>query len=491
MQNKKEKNSADKEIKSIISIRMLCRSIKKFFIIWLIAAVAVAAIIGGLSISDRISNRQISVLVNFSFDGVESGHDPSGNKFNINDLKSKNAIKRSLSELSLEYEDINEIYSSISISGNVPSNAISRITDYAPMYTSGDVNTSKKILDATYYPTQYTIIMDCSMVDMKFDECVNFLNTLTERYKQTFFEDYGYKQSLEDVVTAIDYNNYDYVDAVSVFDTSLLSIQDYIDELANKDETRFRSEKTGYTFTDLSKSIEVIRSDDLDMISSYITVNNVTKNKENLIANYQFKSKELERSKKIYEEKLASLSETIENYEKNSILIFANAQSGSDATLNQSSDTYDNLISQKVDVEKRLSNCQQQMDKYNNRIKALGNNSKKGSEEIVKEDFDKINKKINDLLSSVNISVTEYYETVALKNSYTILSEASGSLLGIILKALSDVSTSIIAIEFIVAGLYLTLCLITANRRINDLVTEAMNKFKRKNKKAKKEKNKR
>ncbi len=479
MQNKNEKKAADKEVKSFISIRMICRNIKKFFLLWLIAAVAAAAIIGGLSISNQISNRKISVLVNFSFDGVESGHDPSGNKFNINDLKSKDAIKNSLTELGLEYEDINGIYSSISISGNVPSNAISRITDYTPMYTSGDVNTSKKILDSTYYPTQYTITMDCNMVEMEFKDCVNFLNNLTQRYKQTFFNDYGYKQSLENTITAIDYNDYDYVDAVSVFDSSLLSLQDYIDELAAKDESRFRSEKTGYTFTDLSKSIEVIRTDDLDMVSSYITVNNVTKNKENLMANYQFKSKAMERNKKIYEEKLAGLSETIETYEKNSILIFANAQSGSNATLNQSSDTYDNLISQKVIIEKQLSNCQQQMDKYNTRIKALEANSKKGSEDIVKEDFDKITKKINDLLSSVNTTVTEYYETVALKNSYTILNEASSSLLGIIFKALSDASTSIISIELIILGLYFTLCLMTANNKINSLVTKTMSKIKK------------
>lgn len=485
MQDTKEKNSADKEIKSILSIRKLCRNFKRFFLLWLIAAVVIAAIIGGSSIFNQISNRQISVRVNFSFDGVESGHDPSGNKFDVNNIKSKKAIKKSLDDLELEYEDLDEIYSSISISGNVPSNAISRITDYSSMYTSGDVNTSKKIQDTTYYPTQYIITMDCNEINMEFSDCVNLLNNLTKQYEQTFFTEYGYKKSLENTVTAIDYNNYDYVDAVSVFDSSLLSLQDYINELVDKDETRFRSEKTGYTFTDLSKSIEIIRTDDLDMISSYITINNVTKDKQNLIANYKFKSDELERQKKIYEEKLNALTETIETYEKNSILIFANANSGSDATLNQSSDTYDNLISQKVDVEKQLSDCQQKMNNCDERIKALNSSSKKGSEEKVKEDFDKINTKINTLLNSVNITVSEYYETVALKNAYMILSDASDSLLSIIKESLIYSLPYIAAVELIAAGIYITLCMVTANNRIYDIVSNKINKFGRKKKKQK------
>ena len=251
--------------------------------------------------------------------------------------------------------------------------------------------------------------LDCHEIDLNFKDCVNLLNKLAEDYQQTFFASYGYKKSLENAVTAIDYNDYDYIDAISVFDSSLLSLQDYINELADKDETRFRSEKSGYSFADLSQSIETIRTEDLDMISSYITIYNVTKDKENLIVNYKFKIEELERQKKINEQKLQALSETIEIYEKNSIVIFANATSGTDATLNQSTDTYDTLIDEQIASQKTLSNCEQQIEKYNKRIKALESSSKKGSEDKVKEDFEKINNKIDTLLESVNITVSEYY----------------------------------------------------------------------------------
>lgn len=467
MQSIKDNDKSNKsKIKSILPIRAVYNNAKKLFVLWLVVAVAAAAILSGYNIIHDISNRKIQVSVNFSFDGVESGHDPSGNKFDVNDIKSKSAIKKSLDELELEYDDINEIYASISISGNVPRDVINRITNYSSIYSSENSIDSKRIQDTTYYPTQYTITMSCHEVDLKFDDCVNLLNKLTENYKQTFFTNYGYKKSLETAVTAIDYNDYDYVDAVSVFDSSLLSLQDYINELADKDETRFRSEKSGYSFADLSQSIETIRTEDLDMISSYITIYNVTKDKENLIVNYKFKIEELERNKKINEEKIQALAETIDAYEKNSILIFANATSGTDATLNQSTDTYDKLIDEQIAAQKEFSNCEQQIAKYNKRIKALEGSLKKGSEDKIKEDFEKINNKINTLLESVNITVSEYYEDVVLKNAYMILSDASNSTLSIIKKSLSETLPSIFSVEFIIIAIYLIICCAAVNEKV-------------------------
>lgn len=189
----------------------------------------------------------------------------------------------------------------------------------------------------------------------------------------------------------IDYNDYDYVDAVSVFDSSLKSLKEYIDDLAKHDNIRFRSDQSGYTFADLSQSIETIRTEDLDMILSYIVYNNVTKDKENLIANYEFKIEELTRSKNIYKERLQSINDTISNYEKNSILIFGNATDGSNATLNQSSDTYDNMIDDKVRAETNLSTCEQNISLYENRIKSLKSGTQKsGVSELVRKRFWKV-----------------------------------------------------------------------------------------------------
>lgn len=467
---------------SILSFRKLFHNIKKLFILWLSAAILVFLIISVYSTTKEIIGREINVIINFSFDGIESGHDPSGNKFDANEIKDKTAIKTCLDDMGKEYSDndVENIYTSISISGNVPSDVINRITNYSSIYSQEDVNQAPSVGDKTYYPTQYTITMDCSRVNLSFSQSAKFLNKLTENYTKTFFSKYGYKKSLEDAITVIDYNDYDYIDAISVFDSSLTSIQNYIDNIANNDETRFRSEKSGYTFTDLSRAINTIRTEDLDLISSYVTVYNVTKSKENLIANYQFKIEDLTRNKTICEEQIKTLNDTISAYEKNSILIFANATSGTDATLNSSTETYDNLIEQQVNLQKQLSSYEQRINMLSKRIDGLKNNTNTGSSEKVSEDLDKINNKITDLLNTVNITVSEYYENEVLKNSYTIISEASDSIFSIIKTSISKYWILIIASELIIISLYLLTCTVAVNQKVYDSIVLVKNKIFRK-----------
>lgn len=486
---KANKPSNEKKIKSILPLSALFKNIKKFFLIWLIVSLASVIVIDGFHFANEMINRKISVTVNFSFDGIESGHDPTGNKFDVNEIKSISAIKNTLDELDLEYtnEDAEKIYSNINISGDVPSDVINRITAYSSIYDTDGSNESLTISDTTYYPTQYTITMNCDDVNISFGECAEFLNNLTERYSQTFLSNYGYKKSLENAVTVIDYNDYDYIEAVSVIDSSLVSLQNYINELASKDESRFRSEKSGYTFSDLSNSIETIRTEDLDMISSYITVYNLTKDKENLISNYNFKIEDLSRQKAIYEQQIKTLNETLDEYEKNSILIFANATSGANATINQSTDTYDNLIDEQVNVQKELSDCEQQIDKFSKRIKALESSTKTGSTEKIQKYFENMNDKLTILIDSVNVTASEYYNDVTLKNAYTILSSASDSIFSIFKSSVKDSLIFILSFEFIISGLYILMCTAAVNNKIHDII---LLKFKRNKKSNKNNKNK-
>ena len=415
MQIKKD-DVKDKKKDSVLTVGMLFSKMKKFFVPWIIAAVVIALLNLGISGGKRLVTGTVSSVINFSFDGIESGLDPAGNKFDVNEIKSKDIIRESLKETGLD-GDVNHIYSHINIDGVVPLDVIERITKYDSIYNSDVIVSSKSIQDTSYYPTQYKIVLECGS------------ETGTE---------------------------YDYVDAVDVFDSSLGSLKNYIDELAASDNTRFRSE-TGYTFADLSSSIDTVRNEDLDWISSYITLNNVTKDKKNLIANYKFKIEDLKRSKIISEEQLKAVSETIEVYEKNSILIFSNATDAANASLTQSSDTYDNLITQKIEAQANLSACEQNIKRYEERIKSLENGaSTAADEEVVDAELKKISGKIDTLINTVNETASEYYEKVLFSNAYTVLTPASTSVTGTLKAAVSDSVDNIFMFELILAALYVT-----------------------------------
>lgn len=456
---------------NVLPVKEFVKKLKKLFVPWIIAAAVIAVAISGYNAAVNIINGQVSVLVNFSFDGIEAGMDPMGNKFDVNEIKSKDIIEECLEELEITDSNTEKIYSNIAISGLVPSNVIDRITYYSPVYGSDEIVSSKNIQDSTYYPTQYTITLDCRKSGLSRKESASFLNLLSEKYSKKFFESYGYNKSLEKAVIAIDYHDYDYVDAVSVFDSSLKSLKEYIDDLAKKDNIRFRSETSGFTFADLSRSIETIRTEDLDMILSYIVSNNITKDRENLIVNYQFKIEELTRSRNIYKERLKSINETISNYEKNSILIFGNATDGANATLNQSSDTYDNMIDDKVRAETGLSKCEQNISLYEERIKSLKKgDTKSGSAEIVEKDFEKLNSKINTLLETVNETAVEYFEGVLFSNAYKVLSPATNSFFYVIKSSLADSINLVFAAELLLFAAYIAISTIAVYLPENNIL---------------------
>lgn len=183
----------------------------------------------------------------------------------------------------------------------------------------------------------------------------------------------------------------------------------------------------------------------------------MTKDKKNLIANYKFKIEDLKRSKIISEEQLKAVSETIEVYEKNSILIFSNATDAANASLTQSSDTYDNLITQKIEAQANLSACEQNIKRYEERIKSLENGASTAADkELIDAELKKISGKIDTLINTVNETASEYYEKVLFSNAYTVLTPASTSVTGTLKAAVSDSVDNIFMFELILAALYVT-----------------------------------
>lgn len=455
-ETRKDKNGTE----SILSLKMFFVKLKKYFRFWLIATLIIALLNVGYTFGVEIFTGNVETVVNFSFDGIESGIDPNGNKFDVNEMKSKDILQESIDELGLKVS-AEKIANHISIDGVVPEDVIDRITAYNSMFASETVDTARYIQDTSYYPTQYKITIECREAGLNQKESSDLLNKITEKYYTVFYNTYGYNTSLEYAVKSIDYKEYDYIEAVDVFNASLSSLQNYIKELASGDKTRFRAEN-GYTFADISASIDTVKSEDLDWISSYILLNNVTRDKKTLIENYKFKIEELKRSRTIAEETINSINESIDVYEKNAILIFNNSTDGVNAEINHSSDTYDNLITQKLSAQTTYSSCDENIKRYEDRIKSLESGSSDSSDiEVVESQFENIAAKIDSLLNIANETAEEYYEKNYLDNAYSVITPASSSLLRTAVSSVKSATGNIVMFELILTALYFTFSAVT------------------------------
>lgn len=467
----------------VISVFSIWRGLKRFFILWIAAAILLgifSILFSALFASDQ--NKRTSALVSFTYKGIEQGKDPAGKDFNVKDsLCNPEVIQNALTQLGRPTDELESVRAGLSVNGIIPSDAMDRIITYQNVYqnaTNGALSAAQAMLDVSYYSTQYQVIFDYSDTSYSSDEAVQVLNQMLDCYRSYFFEVYGYNKALGSAIAAIDYSTYDYAEAVDVFSTTLTTLADYLDQLAEEDTTRFRSNKTGYTFADLSSAVETIESMDLDLISSYITVNNVTKDRQALMTYYQYRVDSLRRKRNISQERLDTITESIDKYEKDSILIFGNGTDNVNTTYTQASEQYDKLISQKISAQKEVSTATQQIDFFETRIEALEDRSAASREKMerVEKDLADLNEKVNKLLDDVNATADEYYENVAFGNAYNVLVPASGSTMGFIRSLINGAMKPAVILEAVALLVYLCAAFIYGLRLEKGKLTEAETK---------------
>lgn len=459
-------NPAQEEDTITIPVIDIFRQLKKYFLLWIIIAVVAAGLVFGCSMIVSNSHAApLTAMVGFSYAGIEQGLDPNGNEFDANSIKSPSLIEETLTDLGMSADLVDNVRGGITISGVVPSETIDELTAYQSIFeATNSIEAAKRIMDVSYYPTRFEVQFSYLNTSMNRAQAADFLNTLLSNYKTYFMQTYGYNDAFGDALSAVDYTGYDYPQAMDLFYTTLSSLQNYVSRLSSDDETRFRSIETGYTFSDLDEAISTMRTVDYATLSSYVFGKNVTKDKDALMTYYQYRIDTLTRSKKSAEEKLASITDSITNYEKDSIVIMAGSDNTSGTALTQPSEAYDDLIQQKTDTQDSVSSYQQQINDYTTRLenlqkKTLGNAKDK---EKVDADMAALGEKINTLVNAVNETADEYFETASYANSYSVLVPASGSVSNAISNAISNMVRPLLVAEALLFVVYLVFAVVRA-----------------------------
>lgn len=423
--NTKEKE--DSEI--VVSIFTLIRKLKKYLLIWIIAAVLCIGIAVAYSmITTHVQKPTLTALIGFSYDGIEKGLDPNGRDFKVETIKNPNVIESALTDLNLEIEQLEYVRQGITITGITPKDTVARLTQYSNVINkNGNIAAAEKILETTYFPTQYTVAFDYSATDFTDEEAVQLFNRILENYKVFFYQEYGYNESLGSALSVISYEDYDYTEAIDVFSNSVDTLKKYVKELADDDDTRFRSSVTGYTFDDLYEAISTVEKIDLDKISSYIVVNNLTKNKEDALAYCEYRIKTLTRQRLQYEEELEAYENSIKNYEKDQMIVFGTAGEETSTQTSIASEQYDEMFKQKNIIASNLAQTKQQISYYKERQETLKSKSTGSSEktEKIETDLKNLSDKINNLINAVSDTSEDYYVNVTFKNAYNVLVPAA------------------------------------------------------------------
>lgn len=468
----------DKDEKPLLTLRSLVKQVKRVFVLWLVLAIILGVAAGAMTMMSKTSNSSVQAIVEFTFDGVEKGKDPAGNEFDATAIKSPVVLKSALASLGEEYEGvlIDDLRNAIKIKGIMPEDSYQELTGYKSIFETGGssaLSAVKSMLGVSYYPTRFTVTLNPKTAGISGEQGVAFMDALLTAYKRHFYETYGYNKALGSAVLAVDYQEYDYERVIEVFDTTLNSAQKYVSSLASQDTTNFRSVNTGYSFADLVAALEIIRMEDLDWLSSYVSVNNVTKDKEQLLTYYEYRIQSLQRTQTAAETNLASIEQSIANYQKDTVLVMPNADGGN-VTVGQTSKQYDDMIKQKLKVQDEIAQCVKDITYYEYRVTKLNETStvtSKAQMKVLDERLDSLYKKIENILATVNETADEFYENVAYVNACTVIVPAT---LNVTTRGSSAVKAVLLAeiALFVAFAMFIVICAFVDQYRLNEGVSE-------------------
>ncbi len=428
--------SSENDNNAAMSVSILISQLKKYFLAWLILSVVILMLVSGLvmMLKTSVKSNEITALVSFNYSGIESGKAPDGSALNVNKIKSPSIIETALTNIDMPLTYVESVRRNISIEGIIPSDALDKISLYQSVYIKGGtagLSAVESLLNIGYYPSYYVVKLDYSNLKLTLIESKQILDNILKSYQEYFFTTYGYNKALGNAIVSVDYTDYDYSAAIDIFEQTLTSLDDYVSQLSSENYD-FRSNNTGYSFGDLSKTINTIQSTDLDSISAYVSINNVTNDKKLLINYYKYRIDEYERDKNVYIDELESITKSIETYEKEKLLLFSDTseiEGAGSSEYQKFSQEYDDLIVRKLNKQREVSRTTQRIDYFNDRMKDLKAN--KGSmttenKEYVESKLAIIDEKISELINVVNDTADEYYETVTFAHAYNILVPATG-----------------------------------------------------------------
>ncbi len=401
-----------------VDFGLILKHAKRFFALWLCLAFATGCLSGALGI---LAQRVLAEHVTRTLISAQSGYD-------ITKIKAPSVIEDALDEMGFDVLRAGDFRDALEISGVIPSRAYEKMSMYYDMINKAsdlDLSSLNLLLDADYNVSQYIISFDYGAANVSQSEGVAFLDALLRAYRDYCVRVYTHDLSMGSPLGVIDYREYDYAEAANIFSNALDSATSYLSSLEGVAGS-FRSTETGLTFQDLRRTANLLKSIDLDRISSYIVIHSVSENDaETEISYYRWRIEQLEQQRSVQRTRFYALEDSINNYRKDDILIIngvnGNSVVSSPTDVNAS---YDAMIQEKLDAEAAISASTRTIRYYERVIEGFQNaegTSKPEDTARVRESLDSLNEKVNQLVSNITRSANEYYETVASADEVRVL----------------------------------------------------------------------
>lgn len=369
---------------------------------WLIALITVIALIlTGIGTYIMIPRTQsVVAIIELNYPGIELGQNPDGTQFDIRQLKSPYVIEKALEELALTNSGVklDEVRRNIDITSIIPNDISQRAET---MIKQGQ--------EYVYYPSEFKITYKVNKA-FSYNQGIQLIETIIDEYKKYFYTLYSDVKTIENTIGTLDFSSYDYPDIVEVINTQIAGIQEFLESKAEED-SNFRSAETGFSFADLNRSFDILKTVDTTKLESLVNTYNLTKDRDKLIKDYEYKVKrmELEMAKKNSEADEAR--KLMDQFKKEDYVLIPDGSRNELKTENPSS-YYNTLAEIAITASVEAANMQHEIEYYKNEIERLKAVTEVNNTKLIEEAnslIESIQTKMIDLISKTNDTLSEYY----------------------------------------------------------------------------------
>lgn len=314
-----------------------------------------------------------SMVIKYTYDQAAEGLNPKGEALDVYEITSPVVIESVISELGLN-TSVEKLRNGVTIEPFV--DAATKQKQQA---------LTEKGEDFEYFPVQYTIKFSYSgSNDYEYGKV--FLNKLLTSYDDYFRQTYTRQRKIQDAFSNLDYENYDYMEICELIEGQYNSIIKILSDLSEQDSA-FRSPKTGLTFSDLITLYNNMYSTDYQKLYSNVRIGLLSKNSELLIKKFQHNIEQLnltyqkkthaaDVSYRVMEDFYRKYKEGLIN---NELGLEPGSNDSRENVIQEETDliitTYDQIITQYVDVSVEATDAKNLMQYYTDLMYAYQNDT--------------------------------------------------------------------------------------------------------------------
>lgn len=357
-------------------------------------------------------------VISFQYEGIEDGLDPNGAAFDINKIKAPVVIEDALNTLGITDISAEDIRKNIVIEGVIPEDAVERITVIKEMALE-DASNYEKILDVSYFPSQYVIYLYKDSF-MSGTDTTAILNAILESYRTYFMDTYANTEVLTVTGNLIDYKEYDYAEAIDMLESQMEIMIDYVAE-RREQASDFRSSNTGLSFGDIETSLRTVEEIDLSNLVSYVENTTLSKDKVRMKEYYEYKIRKYNMKLSELQVQLTTVQNTIDTYAKDPVVIVSSQESTQELT--QTNEYYDKLIEQKLSLNKQIAATNTELNEAYELLNSLNSSTRKNSQEeydYADAMLEKVASTLAEWVTLTEDTTEEYYSTTLFSNAYKI-----------------------------------------------------------------------